>query len=151
MGSLRVLLLHNCMGYTNFNFGAKSYNQNLLSITGEGSQFDYTVNTLRARALANGQISNVVLTFRVDSIAQEPNETFTLTLVPLVAPNPREGLFFQSSIQVTIRDSDSKENYQIYTIILVNAFIVRVKIWFNQEYYEYMHLIDIDAILVKMV
>ena len=68
------------------------------------------MNTLRTRALANGQISNVVLTFRVDSIAQEPNETFTLTLDPLVAPNPREGLFFRDSIQVIIRDIDSKEN-----------------------------------------
>ena len=67
---------------------------------------DYTVNTLRARALANGQISNVVLTFRVDTIAQESNETFTLTLDPLVAPNPREGLFFRNSIEVTIVDHD---------------------------------------------
>ena len=78
---------------------------------GEGSQFDYTVNTLRTRALANGAVANVVLTFRVDSIAQEPNETFTLTLDPVVAPNQREGLFFRSSIEVTILDSDSKENY----------------------------------------
>ena len=78
-----------------------------MAIAGEGSQFDYTVNTLRARALANGQIANVVLTFRVDSIAQEPNETFTLTLDPLVQPNPREGLFFQNTIEVTIVDSDS--------------------------------------------
>jgi hypothetical protein len=88
----------------------------LLSIiAGEGSQYDYTVNTLRTRALANGQINNVVLTFRVDTIAQEPNETFTLTLDPLVEPDPREGLFFQDSIQVTIRDSDSycKNNTQI--------------------------------------
>jgi hypothetical protein len=86
----------------------------LLSIiAGEGSQFDYTVNTMRARALANGQISNVVLTFRVDSIAQEPNETFTLTLDPLVVPTPRDGLFFRNSIQVTIRDSDSKHYAQI--------------------------------------
>ena len=83
---------------------------NLLSIAGEGSQFDYTVNTLRTRALSNGQISNVVLTFRVDSIAQEPNETFTLTLDPVVAPNPRVGLFFRNSIEVSIVDSDSKEN-----------------------------------------
>ena len=82
----------------------------MLSITGEGSQFDYTVNTVRARALISGSISNVVLTFRVDSIAQEPNETFTLTLDPLVAPNPREGLFFRNSIEVSIMDSDSKEN-----------------------------------------
>ena len=79
---------------------------NLLSIAGEGSQFDYTVNTLRTRALANGQISNVVLTFRVDSIAQEPNETFTLTLDPAVQPNPREGLFFRNTIEVTIVDNE---------------------------------------------
>jgi predicted Rdx family selenoprotein len=69
------------------------------------------VNTARVRALTNGQISNVVLTFRVDSIAQELNETFTLKLEPLVQPNPRTGgLFFQDTIQVTIVDSDSKEN-----------------------------------------
>ena len=49
------------------------------------------------------------VTFRVDAIAQEPNETFTLTLDPAtVAPTPREGLFFQNAIQVTIVDSDSK-------------------------------------------
>ena len=82
----------------------------MLSIAGEGSQFDYTVNTLRTRALANGAVASVVLTFRVDSIAQEPNETFTLTLVPVVAPNQREGLFFRNSIEVSIVDSDSKEN-----------------------------------------
>jgi hypothetical protein len=80
---------------------------------GEGSQFDYTVNTLRARALVNGQISNVVLTFRVDTIAQESNETFTLTLDPIVAPNPRTGLFFRNSIQVTIVDNDGKDYTQI--------------------------------------
>ena len=78
-----------------------------MSIAGEGSQFDYTVNTLRVRALANGQIQNVVLTFRVDTVAQEPNETFTLILNPLVAPTPRVGLFFRNIIQVTIVDKDS--------------------------------------------
>jgi hypothetical protein len=83
---------------------------NKASIAGEGSQFDYTVNTLRTRALANGDISNVVLTFRVDSIAQESNETFILTLDPLVEPSPRVGLFFQNTIEVAIMDSDSKEN-----------------------------------------
>ena len=71
-------------------------------IAGEGSQFDYTVSTLRVRALANGQISNVILTFHVDTIAQELNETFTLTLDPLVSPNSREGLFFRNTIEVII-------------------------------------------------
>ena len=60
------------------------------------------------RALVNGATSNVVLTFRVDSIAQEPNETFILTLRPLNPPTPREGLFFQNTIPVTVVDSDSK-------------------------------------------
>ena len=78
------------------------------SFVGEGSHFDYTVNTLRVRALSNGQIQNVVLTFRVDTIALEPYETFTLTLNPLVAPTPRVGLFFQNIIEVTIIDSNGK-------------------------------------------
>ena len=65
---------------------------------------------MSVRALANGQVSNVVFTFRVDTIAQEPNETFTLTLNPVVPPTPREGLFFQDVIQVTIVDSDGKNS-----------------------------------------
>ena len=80
----------------------------ILLTVGEGSQFDYTVNTVRVRALANGQINNVRLTIRVDTIAQESNETFTLTLIPSVAPTPREGLFFLNTTQVTIVDGDSK-------------------------------------------
>ena len=55
---------------------------------------------------------NVVVTFRVDTIAQEPNETFTLTLNPtqtaLDEPR-RDGLFFRDTIQMTIMDSDSKD------------------------------------------
>ena len=76
---------------------------------GEGSQFDYTVNTARVRALSSGAIGNVVLTFRVDAVAQEPKETFTLTLDPLVFVSPhRRGFFFRNTIEVTIIDSDSK-------------------------------------------
>ena len=59
------------------------------------------------RALANGQIHDVVLTFHVDTVAQEHDETFTLTLNPIVAPTPRVGLFFRNTIQVTIVDNDS--------------------------------------------
>ena len=80
-----------------------------MSIIGEGSQFDYTVNTMVVRALSNGQIQNVMLTFHVDTIAQEPNETFTLTLNPVVQPTPRVGLFFWNTIQVTIVNGDSKD------------------------------------------
>ena len=73
---------------------------------------DYTVNTARTAALVGGRIMNVVLTLRVDTIAQEPNETFTLTLVPsfdLMAVGLQgEGVFFWNTIEVTIMDNDSK-------------------------------------------
>ena len=81
----------------------------MLSIIGDG--FDYMVNTGRVRALANGQISNVPVSFRLDNIAQEPNETFTLTLDPLIQPNPKTGLFFQDAIQMTIMDSNGRLEY----------------------------------------
>ena len=57
-------------------------------IAGEGAQFDYTVNTVRVRALANGQIDNVVVTFRVDTVAQENNETFKLKLASCKRAKP---------------------------------------------------------------
>ena len=59
------------------------------------------------RASSSGAIGNVVLTFRVDAVAQEPKETFTLTLDPLAFVPPR-GFFFRNTIDVTIVDSDSK-------------------------------------------
>ena len=81
----------------------------MLSIAEVGSQFDYTVNTMQAQALwTTSTPDNVVVTFRVDAIAQEPNETFTLTLNPLLAPVQREGLFFRNVSHVTIIDNDSK-------------------------------------------
>ena len=53
-----------------------------------------------------------MVTFRVDTIAQEPNETFTLTLDPIqtALDEPRrDGLFFLDTIQMIIEDSDSKD------------------------------------------
>ena len=103
-------------------------------IAEEGTQFDYTVNTLRVRALANGQIQNVVLTFRVDTVAQEPNETFTLTLNLLVAPTPRVGLFFQNTIQVTIMDSDGNDN--LFIDIRGSDYIMQVihsQVWYGKK------------------
>ena len=83
----------------------------LLLITGPS---DYTVNTARTAALVDGRIMNVVLTFHVDTIAQEPNENFTLTLVPNIdlaaASLQGEGVFFQNTIEVTIIDNDGKDN-----------------------------------------
>ena len=83
----------------------------MLLIAGEGPQFDYTVNTMRVRALANGQIDNVVVTFRVDTVAQERNETFNLTLTGLNLPHsPRPGFFVVDTLPVAIVDSDSKDS-----------------------------------------
>ena len=61
------------------------------------------------RALASAtQPDDVEVYLFIDTIAQEPNETFTLTLDPITAPTPRVGLFLRNTIQVTIVDSDSK-------------------------------------------
>ena len=83
------------------------------------------MNTLRTRALANGQVATVMLTFRADYIAQEPNETFILTLDPVVAPNPREGLFFQNAIEVTIVNDDcNKQRHPLYNNLKFNFIII---------------------------
>ena len=80
-------------------------------IAGEGPQFDYTVNTVQVRALASGQTDNVVVTFRVDTIAQENNETFNLTLTGLnLPPSPGPGFFVIDTLPVAIVDSDSKDS-----------------------------------------
>ena len=83
----------------------------LLFITGAS---DYTVNTARTTALVSGRIMNVLLTFRVATIAQEPNETFTLTLVPgidlMTTGLQGEGIFFRNTIEVIIIDNDGKDN-----------------------------------------
>ena len=57
----------------------------------------------------------------MDSIAQESNETFTLTLDPLVPPNPREGLYFKNIAQITIIDSDGKLLTFCKTIIIIEV------------------------------
>ena len=106
---------------------------------------DYTVDTLNVTALANGQTDNVELTLRVDAVAQEPNEKFSITLNPLVAPTPREGLFFLDTIQVTIVDSDSKDDctcimtsrYEVLGLRMTSSCIViRVQVVKGCQYYS---------------
>ena len=90
-------------------------------ILGVGSSFDYIVNTEIVRALASAtQPDDVEVILLIDTIAQEPNETFTLTLDPITAPTPRENLFFRNTIQVTIVDSDSKNNLFLHTEIIIS-------------------------------
>ena len=80
---------------------------------GEGSQYDYIVSNARVRAMFSSTTpDNVGVDFRMDTIAQEPNETLTLTLDPIqtALDAPRNGLFFRNSIEMTIIDSDRKCN-----------------------------------------
>ena len=99
----------------------------LNNLIGEGSVFDYIVNTARVRVLVSDtQPDNVEIILFRDIVAQEPNETFTLTLNPLVTPNPREGLFFKDTIQVTIVDSDSKDAC-FWTINFVTNYVLQLE------------------------
>ena len=88
------------------------YDTIYIQITGEGAGFDYTVNTVLARLLFQSpdQRSSVVFTFRVDTIAQEANETLDLLLVP--APGSSlpvtSEFFFRNTLNMTIIDSDGK-------------------------------------------
>ena len=79
------------------------------SLTGEG---DYTINTNQVRALFRRPTppDNVEFTFRVDAIAQEPDESLTLELVPTVSTTVPSGsaVFFRNTIALTIVDSDSE-------------------------------------------
>ena len=70
---------------------------------------DYVVNTARVRALFGSSTpENVSVTFRMDAIAQEPDETLTLRLSPLVSGPMGDSIFFRDNITLTIIDSDSK-------------------------------------------
>lgn len=82
-------------------------------IAGEGAAFDYTVNTAQVRLLFEtpNERAPVVFTFRVDTIAQEANETLQLRLEP-VTPLPLLSEFiFRDTIDMVIIDSDSKIQY----------------------------------------
>ena len=80
-----------------------------------GSIVDYTLNTGQVRAFYRSPDPPDILTlnFRQDHIAQEPNETLSLSLSqkPGTTPLPTgDGVFFRSSINITIIDSDSKKS-----------------------------------------
>ena len=84
-------------------------NTYFLHTSGEGPSFDYIVNTNFIRATRD-LVMNVVFILRMDSIAQENNETFTIELVPRAGTNipTGDGAFFENTVEVTIIDSDSK-------------------------------------------
>ena len=54
-----------------------------------------------------GTLVEIIATFRVDSIAQEVNETAQVRLV-LTTSNPPPGAIFQDIIEFVIQDSDGK-------------------------------------------
>ena len=81
-------------------------------ITEEGAGFDYTVSTNLVRALFERPTppDEVLFIFHMDAIAQEENETLTLELDPLssIMLPPGKNVFFKSTVNLTITDSDGK-------------------------------------------
>ena len=79
-------------------------------ITEQGFSLDFVVATVQVRALYSPPTpGDVIFTFRVDAIAQEPNETLTLALAPIgILPPSTDGSFFLDTLSLTIIDSDSK-------------------------------------------
>ena len=70
---------------------------------------DYTLNSPRVRALFTSPApDNAIVTFRVDAIAQEPDETLILLLNPLIPGPTGDAVFFRDNITLTIVDSDSE-------------------------------------------
>ena len=62
---------------------------------------------------------DVTFQFRTDSIAQEPNETFSLELQPgsgVVIPT-EEGVFFLNVVNMTIIDGDGKRGVESMDMI----------------------------------
>ena len=90
---------------------------------------DYTVGTSLVRILAGSTTpENVIITFRVDGIAQEPDETLSLQLLPLTSGPMGDAIFFRDLITLTIIDSDSELtfvclclNYLFYCEALVRS------------------------------
>lgn len=104
--------------------------------TGEGSGFDYTLGITMVRALfEQSSADEVVVTFRVDSIALEPDEEFALELVPspLITLPSGDGVFFINRINMTIIDSDSMY-IRIYCVHACMVCIV-ISIWSEQYLY----------------
>ena len=51
---------------------------------------------------------NARIHFRLDRVAQEPNETLTLRLIPIVPIPTGDAVFFRDTLAVTLVDSDSE-------------------------------------------
>ena len=50
----------------------------------------------------------IVLSFHADRIAQEPDESFTLELISSSVLPSTDAVFFQNTLNVTIKDNDSE-------------------------------------------
>ena len=73
---------------------------------------------------AMGDPRNFVVTFLMDAVAQETNETFSLELVPTFStlqtlPNG-EAVFFRNFINLTIIDSDCKRLVRYLVLYLIS-------------------------------
>lgn len=83
----------------------------LYTVTEDGT--DYTVNNTEVRFLFNRPApQTIMVNFLVDFIAQEINETLSLTLqldpTSTIPKSSSTEVYFQNVIQLTIIDNDSK-------------------------------------------
>ncbi len=77
---------------------------------GEGSGGDFFIDTLDARITPKTGDS-LQVTFRVDGVALEPDETFQLRLTTDAPVPPDENYFFVDTLNVIIQDPEGKFVY----------------------------------------
>ena len=83
--------------------------------TEEGPAFDYTIQS-RLAIVSGGGVETIGVTFTVDNIAQEPEETFSLTL-ELIGGTPTAlnvaNAFFEDVKNLTIQDRTGKTDFLV--------------------------------------
>ncbi len=84
---------------------------------GEGSGGDFFIDTLSAR-ITPSTGDSLQVTFRVDSVALEPDETFQLRLTTTAAIPTDENYFFVDTVNVTIQDPDGNSARLHYLAVL---------------------------------
>ncbi len=85
---------------------------------GEGIGGDFFIDDLSAR-ITPTTADSLQVTFRVDGVALEPDETFQLRLITDAAVPTDENYFFVDTLNVIIQDPDGNStrlHYSNYTI-----------------------------------
>ena len=87
---------------------------------------DYAVNNNAVRFITAVSTSvNLPVSFHVDSVAQEPDETLTITLDESTSIPSGNGVFFRNTTELTIIDSDGK----LQLAVLINGMLELLVNW----------------------